>query len=177
MSHEDLKEYGSEAGVKAVRFYIALYYFVFINSYNYLQAGKLRQQGKPYESTLFFGLVVLVFEKRQPKQCWMETSPTGRLAGELLVHMACSVSTDKCTTGDIIKGRYFQGEAAHSISTVKCDSATECNRIMRSKRSPHFAPAFLVGAECIEVNLCKCMQCTSYSKPHMAGHYNKATSS
>jgi obg-like ATPase 1 len=33
MSYEDLKEYGSESGVKA--------------------AGKLRQQGKPYESMLF----------------------------------------------------------------------------------------------------------------------------
>jgi len=31
MSYDDLKEYGSESGVKA--------------------AGKLRQQGKPYEST------------------------------------------------------------------------------------------------------------------------------
>ena len=34
MSYEDLREYGSEASVKA--------------------AGKLRQQGKPYESTSFF---------------------------------------------------------------------------------------------------------------------------
>ena len=33
MSYEDLREYGSEASVKA--------------------AGKLRQQGKPYESTSF----------------------------------------------------------------------------------------------------------------------------
>jgi len=33
MTHDDLKEYGSEAAVKA--------------------AGKLRQQGKPYESTLY----------------------------------------------------------------------------------------------------------------------------
>jgi obg-like ATPase 1 len=33
MAHEDLKEYGSEAAVKA--------------------AGKLRQQGKPYESMFF----------------------------------------------------------------------------------------------------------------------------
>jgi hypothetical protein len=33
MSYEDLREHGSEASVKA--------------------AGKLRQQGKPYESTLF----------------------------------------------------------------------------------------------------------------------------
>ena len=36
MSYEDLREYGSEASVKA--------------------AGKLRQQGKPYESTSFFFL-------------------------------------------------------------------------------------------------------------------------
>lgn len=34
MTYEDLKEYGSEAAVKA--------------------AGKLRQQGKPYESMLLF---------------------------------------------------------------------------------------------------------------------------
>ena len=34
MSYDDLKEYGSESGVKA--------------------AGKLRQQGKPYESMSFF---------------------------------------------------------------------------------------------------------------------------
>ena len=36
MSYEDLKEHGSEAAVKA--------------------AGKLRQQGKPYESKCLFGL-------------------------------------------------------------------------------------------------------------------------
>ena len=34
MAYDDLKEYGSEAAVKA--------------------AGKLRQQGKPYESTCFW---------------------------------------------------------------------------------------------------------------------------
>jgi Protein of unknown function (DUF933) len=39
MSHDDLKEYGSEAAVKA--------------------AGKLRQQGKPYES-MFFSLFPFV---------------------------------------------------------------------------------------------------------------------
>ena len=38
MSYDDLKEHGSEAAVKA--------------------AGKLRQQGKPYESQLFFGLCI-----------------------------------------------------------------------------------------------------------------------
>ena len=38
MSYEDLKEYGSEAAVKA--------------------AGKLRQQGKPYESMCFPGVTM-----------------------------------------------------------------------------------------------------------------------
>ena len=58
MSYDDLREYGSEASVKA--------------------AGKLRQQGKPYESksSLRFGLTQNIYN---PQQWWMATLPTGRL--------------------------------------------------------------------------------------------------
>lgn len=57
MSYEDLREHGSESAVKA--------------------AGKLRQQGKPYESEcpVFHPLVTGLTEKQ-----WLtETLPTGRL--------------------------------------------------------------------------------------------------
>lgn len=64
MSHEDLHELGSESAVKA--------------------AGKLRQQGRTYESTLpavlrrYIGLLTIGFQ-------WStETSPTGRQEHKLL---------------------------------------------------------------------------------------------
>jgi hypothetical protein len=69
MSYDDLKEFGSENAVKA--------------------AGKLRQQGKPYESTssLLYTFVPSLYKLLQ----WlMVTSHTGNL-----VHKKCNVHLSK----------------------------------------------------------------------------------
>ena len=60
MGYEDLKEHGSESAVKA--------------------AGKLRQQGKPYESESFMNVQTCVFTTLL--QCSMAISRTGNRVHE-----------------------------------------------------------------------------------------------